>query len=233
MLLTCSDRVLLSAKVLLWDQPQLVAKIADFGPTTGPGGCSFLASMGTMRAARSTMLYRPPEAFQGRPFTTASDVYAYGIVLWEMLTGSRPWAGYDDAALMRLVLGNHRPPLKSTLRNTALGRLAKRCWTHRPASRPTFRDLEAELSVAVSKREEALVDNRQQARANGQAMRTILHDVPGAYPSANASLEETSCTADGVGSSSLGASPHFLLSPPSPGPRSVAATWAARELEWK
>ena len=45
--------------------------------------------------------YFSPEQARGEPATSASDIYSLGIVLYEMLTGSRPWAG-DSAASVAL-----------------------------------------------------------------------------------------------------------------------------------
>ena len=45
--------------------------------------------------------YFSPEQARGEPATAASDIYSLGIVLYEMLTGSRPWEG-DSAASVAL-----------------------------------------------------------------------------------------------------------------------------------
>ena len=45
--------------------------------------------------------YFSPEQARGEPATTASDIYSLGIVLYEMLTGVRPWEG-DSAASVAL-----------------------------------------------------------------------------------------------------------------------------------
>ncbi len=38
-----------------------------------------------------------PEVLKGEAFSEAADVYSYGVVLWECLTGSRPWAEYQSS----------------------------------------------------------------------------------------------------------------------------------------
>ena len=44
-----------------------------------------------------TPSYASPEQIQGQPINTASDVYSLGVLLFELLTGERPYAGYPDS----------------------------------------------------------------------------------------------------------------------------------------
>ena len=60
--------------------------------------------------------YFAPEQARGEPATAASDVYALGIVLFEMLTGQRPFSG-DGAAAIALARLTTTPPRPSALRS--------------------------------------------------------------------------------------------------------------------
>jgi serine/threonine protein kinase len=51
-----------------------------------------------------------PELHNLERMTAASDVYAVGIVMWEMLTGLKPWAGLTHKNISRLVINGSRPP---------------------------------------------------------------------------------------------------------------------------
>jgi serine/threonine-protein kinase len=56
-----------------------------------------------------------PEQFLGRPVDGRSDLYAAGVILFEMLTGAKPFVARELTELMRKLL-NDRPPRLSTLR---------------------------------------------------------------------------------------------------------------------
>jgi serine/threonine protein kinase len=87
-------------------------KVTDFGvarfDATGLTNSSGLGAIGTPN-------YMSPEQFLGRPIDGRSDLYAAGVVLFEMLTGAKPFVATNLPELMRKLL-NDRPPNLSTLR---------------------------------------------------------------------------------------------------------------------
>ncbi len=72
-------------------------KVVDFGIARAIAE----AQMTLPGTTLGSVHYFSPEQARGEPATTASDIFALGIVLYEMLTGSRPWEG-DSAASVAL-----------------------------------------------------------------------------------------------------------------------------------
>ena len=84
---------------------------------------------GTTGAA--TLAYKAPEAFDDE-FTTASEVYAFGILAWEVLTAKVPWEGYTLAKLTKAIIKEERPPLPPQ----GDFQLVKSCWAQEPQPQP-------------------------------------------------------------------------------------------------
>eukprot|EP00468_Gymnochlora_sp_CCMP2014_P012603 CAMPEP_0167765466 /NCGR_PEP_ID=MMETSP0110_2-20121227/14707_1 /TAXON_ID=629695 /ORGANISM="Gymnochlora sp., Strain CCMP2014" /LENGTH=1285 /DNA_ID=CAMNT_0007653191 /DNA_START=170 /DNA_END=4025 /DNA_ORIENTATION=+ len=81
--------------------------------------------------------YAAPELFEG--FSNVGvDIYAFGILTWELVSGRRPWEGCPDIA--RRVKSGERPSL-SHVGTQPLSRFISACWHHKPNNRPTCRQI--------------------------------------------------------------------------------------------
>jgi predicted Zn-dependent protease len=80
------------------------AVVTDFGLALQSLISDEGASLSTGQGLLGTPAYMSPEQLEGRPATTASDIYALGLVIYEMVTGARPFQGDTpmSAALKRL-----------------------------------------------------------------------------------------------------------------------------------
>ncbi len=123
------------------------AKVTDFG--VARMAISHLTQTGTVVGSPS---YMSPEQIRGRPLDGRSDLFSAVIVLYEMLTTNRPFAGDDVAtSLYRIV---HEPPTPITQFNTAvspaIATVLERALAKEPADRhPTGADMVRELRQAA------------------------------------------------------------------------------------
>jgi serine/threonine protein kinase len=124
-------------------RPDLGVVLVDFGSarpypsgTASPGGPS-----------RGTPGYVAPERLAGGGPTPAADLYALGCVLYELVTGRRPFAGADPRSLMRKHLSLRVPPPSSCAEGLPgpLDALVLALLEKSPAARPTFAEVHAEL----------------------------------------------------------------------------------------
>ena len=89
-----------------------------------------------------------PEQIEGHELDARTDVFSFGVILFEMLSGRRPFEGDSRASLMAAIVGAEPPALSSLQPRTpaALERLILRCLAKDPDDRwQTARDLAAEL----------------------------------------------------------------------------------------
>jgi len=81
-----------------------------------------------------TMGYMAPEQLRGDPVDTRTDVFAFGCVLYEMLSGRRPFAGGSSADYVSAALRDDPAPLEDSL-SVSLRAIVRRCLEKRPAAR--------------------------------------------------------------------------------------------------
>jgi len=121
-------------------------KLCDVGLARDAAGGA--ATAAALTAGCGTPQWMAPEILEARPYATAADVYAYGVVLSEILTGACPYEEHANlggvALAMRVVRDGLRPSLPAG-GDAALASLAVRCWARAPASRPRVDAVLAEL----------------------------------------------------------------------------------------
>ena len=84
-----------------------------------------------------TFQYMAPEQLEGREADARSDIFAFGCVLYEMLTGKKAFSGHSQASLITSIMGSEPPPISSIQPMTppALDRIVKGCLAKEPEHR--------------------------------------------------------------------------------------------------
>ncbi len=124
--------------------PDGAVKVLDFGLAKVQD-----LSLTGSRTQLGTVIYMAPEQIRGAPVDERTDLWALGVVLYEMLTGRRPFEGENGVAVAHAVV--HEEPIRpSTLRGEiprALEDLLYALLRKDPPSRPrTARQVSAELA---------------------------------------------------------------------------------------
>uniref|UniRef100_A0A8C3XWT7 Ephrin type-A receptor 1 n=1 Tax=Catharus ustulatus TaxID=91951 RepID=A0A8C3XWT7_CATUS len=91
-----------------------------------------------------------PEAIAHRIFTSASDVWSFGIVMWEVLSfGDKPYGHMTNQEVMKSLEDGYRlpPPVDCP---SILYELMKSCWSHDRMRRPHFQEIRAQLQHFIS-----------------------------------------------------------------------------------
>jgi serine/threonine protein kinase len=115
------------------------AKIGDFGSAR-----AVELGLTQSRVAQST-LYTAPEVHEGSVATFESDMWAYGLIVYEVLTGRSVFdAAMPLLPLLRKMSSDERPEIPASA-SPVLREIISRCWSADPARRPTAREVCAML----------------------------------------------------------------------------------------
>jgi serine/threonine protein kinase len=135
--------------------PKGGVKLLDFGLAklgSGTGALDDEALTRGLTAAGTivgTLHYMSPEQLQGNAADTRSDIFAFGVVLYEMLTGKRAFEGASPASVIAAILERPAPSI-ATVAPSSLDRLLQRCLAKDPDERwQSARDVKAALDLIV------------------------------------------------------------------------------------
>eukprot|EP01104_Vermistella_antarctica_P008003 TRINITY_DN1988_c4_g1_i2.p1 TRINITY_DN1988_c4_g1~~TRINITY_DN1988_c4_g1_i2.p1 ORF type:complete len:945 (-),score=174.96 TRINITY_DN1988_c4_g1_i2:7-2841(-) len=143
------------------------AKICDLGTTRA-------LSLGSMMTAEvGTLVYQAPEVMAGSTtYSKAVDVYSFGILLWELVTHSKPFA---DASfgheIYEKVMTGERPEIGAGFPE-AVAQLIREAWSSKAEDRPVFGEIHRRLKeICLSTVRASNIAHRTLGRHSGRQHR--------------------------------------------------------------
>ncbi|XP_044151414.1 fibroblast growth factor receptor 3 isoform X5 [Bufo gargarizans] len=141
----CIHRDLAARNVLVTDDN--VMKIADFGLARDIHNIDYYKKTTN---GRLPVKWMAPEALFDRVYTHQSDVWSFGVLLWEIFTlGGSPYPGIPVEELFKLLKEGHRMDKPANCTHE-LYMIMRECWHAVPSQRPTFKQLVEDLDRALT-----------------------------------------------------------------------------------
>ncbi|XP_018019878.2 BDNF/NT-3 growth factors receptor-like [Hyalella azteca] len=113
----------------------LLVKIGDFGMSRD----IYMSDYYTFGCeAMLPVRWMPPESILYRRFTIDSDVWSFGVLLWEIFTGGQqPWYGYSNQEVITKITAGHVLPCPEKCPDDMYV-IMKKCWVKNPSERPNM-----------------------------------------------------------------------------------------------
>uniref|UniRef100_A0A8L8L3P3 non-specific protein-tyrosine kinase n=1 Tax=Heligmosomoides polygyrus TaxID=6339 RepID=A0A8L8L3P3_HELPZ len=176
----------LAARNVLVFSPKKV-KISDFGLSRSLG-----VGEDYYRSEFSTSLKLPiawcaPECINFLKFTSASDVWSFGVTLWEMFSyGEMPWNGKTGAEILNLIDQQRQHLSRPTACPEDMYSLMEECWNYVAGKRPTFAQIMTQFPERLPQTVRAVCDCRDAATDHLQFRKddliVVIDRTPSSYP---------------------------------------------------
>lgn len=127
----------MSSKNIMLNPSDFHIFIADYGLTSLKKFSKLFARYQNYNSWSPPEVWADPQAdFYDR---TLIDIYSYGVLLWEIESGSIPFEGLDEKTMRYMLLEQKLRPLIPENTDRALSTLIRRCWQDNDSKRPTFK----------------------------------------------------------------------------------------------
>ncbi|KAK3254090.1 hypothetical protein CYMTET_36681, partial [Cymbomonas tetramitiformis] len=137
-----------------------VCILCDFGLSKVKSDSSTMAStVGTTQSGRGggTLNWTPPELMNGGAHSKASDVYTFGMVLYELVARQYPFLGMQDVVVMNSITQGRRPDIPNDCPSD-FAQLIQDCWKQNPTQRPAFDEIKRRLDQMGAERYEEVIE---------------------------------------------------------------------------
>uniref|UniRef100_A0A3Q3B760 Focal adhesion kinase 1 n=1 Tax=Kryptolebias marmoratus TaxID=37003 RepID=A0A3Q3B760_KRYMA len=147
-------------------------KLGDFGLSRYMEDSSYYkASKGKL-----PIKWMAPESINFRRFTSASDVWMFGVCMWEILMyGIKPFQGVKNNDVIGRIENGERLAMPPQCPPTLYSLMTK-CWSYDPSKRPRFNELKTQLSTIL---EEEKVQQKERNRMEMRRQVTVSWDSGG------------------------------------------------------
>ena len=144
--------------------------LSDFGASVDVGG---------ERIDIGTVPWMAPEALRRRAYTTACDVFSFGVVLWELAARQDPTASRTAQQIADDTLSGNRLPIDNENWPVELCTLISECWKHNPKRRPSIADVVQRLGSILADLPDELRGREPNTVVAGSAVlgRAVMKDM--------------------------------------------------------
>lgn len=136
-------RDIAARNVLLAGKRDLIAKVADFGMARLLSE-SVYDEQTTLNAV-GPLKWMAPEQMERRAYSRASDVFAFGVLLYEIFKREVPWQGVSNIVTAANVMRGERMDVSSRKIPHEVAALMRECWAHEPDKRPSIKHVQRVL----------------------------------------------------------------------------------------
>jgi sterile alpha motif and leucine zipper-containing kinase AZK len=157
-----------------------MVKITDFGLSK----VKHSSRLSRQTGMTGTVNYASPEVIRGGKFSEASDVFAYGVILWELLTRRIPWEDLNEYQIVFQMTSDLDASLAATAKNLELPASAPEgyrkiihgAWATQPERRSAFKDVLGDLREVY--REQVDIEKALRAARKGSTSSLSATSAP-------------------------------------------------------
>jgi hypothetical protein len=124
-----------------------VAKVADFGMARLLDDKVYEQQTAN---AVGPLKWMAPEQMEDRAYSRASDVFAFGVLLFEIFAREAPWTGVANLVAAKKVMDGERMDVSSRKILPAMAALMIECWAAKPSNRPSMDEVQRTLKTNQS-----------------------------------------------------------------------------------